>query len=48
MLKRLRENLLYINLKNCKFNITKIEFLSFIVFLEDIQINSKKIKTIKK
>jgi hypothetical protein len=42
MLKRLREYLLYINLKKCKFNITKIKFLNFIVFLKDIQINLKK------
>ncbi len=48
MLKRLCEYLLYVNLKKYKFNITKIEFLNFIVFLKDIQINLKKIKTIKK
>ncbi len=36
MLKRLCGYLLYVNLKKCKFNITKIEFLNFIVFLEDI------------
>ncbi len=36
MLKRLCEYLLYINLKKCKFNTTKIEFLNFIIFLKDI------------
>ena len=36
MLKRLRKYLLYVNLKKCKFNITKIEFLNFIVSLKDI------------
>ena len=48
MLERLRKYSLYVNLKKCKFNITKIEFLSFIVFLKDIQMNLEKIKTIKK
>ncbi len=36
MLKCLCKYLLYINLKKCKFNTTKIKFLDFIVFLEDI------------
>jgi len=48
MLERLRKYSLYINLKKCKFNIIKIKFLNFIMSLEDIQINLKKIKTIKK
>jgi len=48
MLKRFREYSLYVNLKKYKFNTTKIEFLSFIVSLEDIQINLERIKTIKK
>ncbi len=48
MLERLRKYLLYINLKKYKFNTIKIEFLNFIIFLKDIQINLKKIKTIKK
>ena len=47
MLKRLREYSLYVNLKKYKFNITKIEFLNFIVFSKDIQINSKKSKQSK-
>ncbi len=47
MLKRLREYSLYVNLKKCKFKTTKIEFLSFIVFPKDVQMNSKRIKTIK-
>ncbi len=48
MLERLREYLLYINLKKYKFNTIKIEFLNFIMFSKNIQIDSKKIKTIKK
>ncbi len=48
MLERFCKYLLYINLKKYKFNTTKIKFLNFIIFLKDIQINLKKIKTIKK
>jgi len=47
MLKRLRKYLLYINLKKYKFNITKIKFLNFIIFLKEVQINLEKIKLIK-
>ena len=36
MLKRLCEYSLYINLKKCKFNITKVEFLNFIISSKDI------------
>ncbi len=36
MLEHFCEYSLYINLKKYKFNTTKIEFLSFIVFLKDI------------
>jgi hypothetical protein len=42
MLERLREYSLYVNLKKCKFNITKIEFLNFIIFSKDVQIELKK------
>ncbi len=48
MLECLREYSLYVNLKKCKFNITKIKFLNFIIFSKDVQINLKRIKTIKK
>ena len=47
VLERLRKYLLYVNLKKCKFNTIKIEFLDFIVSLEDIQINLEKIKQLK-
>ena len=36
MLERLRKYSLYVNLKKYKFNIIKIKFLNFIVFLEDV------------
>ena len=45
---RLKQYQLYVNLKKCEFIITKIEFLNFIVFIENIQINSKKIRIIQK
>ena len=45
---RLKQYQLYINLKKCEFVITKIEFLNFIVFIKNVQINSKKIRIIQK
>ena len=48
VLKRLRDFEFYINLKKCKFNIEKIEFLNFIVFTKEIRMNSKWIQMIKK
>ena len=38
----------YVNLKKCKFNIEKIEFLNFVVFTKEIRMNSKRIQIIKK
>ena len=48
VLERLRDFELYINLKKCKFDIEKIEFLSFIIFTKRIRMNSKWIQMIKK
>ena len=39
---------MYVNLKKCEFVITKIEFLNFIIFIENVQMNSKKIRIIQK
>ena len=39
---------MYVNLKKCEFVIDQIEFLNFIVFIENIQMNSKKIRIIQK
>ena len=39
---------LYVNLKKYKFNIEKIEFLNFIMFMKEIRMNSKQIQMIKK
>ena len=48
MLKRFKQYQLYINLKKCQWIIDKIEFLNFIVFIEKIQMNQKRVKIIKK
>ena len=39
---------LYVNLKKCEFNIIQIEFLNFIIFVDEINMNSKRIRTIEK
>ena len=44
--KRLRQVQLFINLKKCQFNIKEIEFLEFIVFIDEIWMNSKRMRTI--
>ena len=46
--KRLRQFQLFVNLKKCQFDIKKIEFLKFIVFIDEVQMNSKRMRTIKK
>ena len=48
VLERFKSFELYINLKKCKFNIKKIEFLNFIIFIEEVRMNSKRIQMIKK
>ena len=48
ILERFKDFKLYINLKKCKFDIEKIEFLSFIVFTKEVRMNSKRIQIIKK
>ena len=34
---------LYVNLKKCEFDIDEIEFLSFIIFIKEMRMNSKRI-----
>ena len=46
MLKRFRYFNFYVNLKKCEFFIIKIEFLNFIIFIDNILINKRKIKAI--
>ena len=47
ILERLKNYKLYINLKKCKFDIDEVDFLSFIIFIKRIRMNSKQIQMIK-
>jgi len=47
ILKRLRKFKLYASLKKCEFFITKVNFLEFIIFIENISMNSSRINIIK-
>ena len=42
-LERLKDYELYINIKKYKFNINEIKFLSFIILIKEVQMNSKQI-----
>ena len=44
----MRQFQLFVNLKKCQFDIKKVEFLRFIIFINEIQMNSKQMRTIKK
>ena len=44
--KRLRQFQLFVNLKKCQFNIKKIKFLEFIIFINEVRMNSKRMRTI--
>ena len=46
--KRFKNYELYVNLKKCEFDIDEIEFLSFIIFIKEMRMNSKQIQMIKK
>ncbi len=47
ILERLRKFKLYTSLKKCEFFITKVNFLEFIIFIEDILMNLSRINIIK-
>ena len=47
VLERLQEYSLYVNLKKCQFNTIEIEFLSFIVIIDGVRMDPKRIKMIK-
>ncbi len=47
ILKRLRKFKLYASLKKCKFFITKVNFLKFIIFTKSVLMNSSKVNIIK-
>ena len=44
--KRLRQFQLFVNLKKCQFDIKKIKILRFIIFINEIRMNSKRMRTI--
>ena len=45
---RLRQYKLFIKLNKCEFDVQKMIFLNYIVKIENIRINSNKIKIVKK
>ncbi len=47
ILKRLRKFKLYASLKKCEFFIIKVNFLKFIIFIEDVLMNSSRINIVK-
>ena len=47
VLERLRDYQLYVNLKKCRFVITEVEFLGFIVFTKKVRMNEKRVRIIK-
>jgi hypothetical protein len=48
MFERFRTYELYVNLKKCEFVIKQIEFLNFIIFIDEINMNTKRMRTIEK
>jgi len=44
---KLKQVELYLDINKCKFNITQIKYLNFIIIIKNIKINSKKIKIIQ-
>ena len=46
MFERLHRFNLYINLKKCEFFIIKIKILNFIMFINNVSMNKRRIKTI--
>ena len=47
VLRRLKKFDLYVNLKKCEFFVKKIEYLRFIVSVDDIKINQRRINIIR-
>jgi hypothetical protein len=47
VLRKLKEYKLYLQLRKCEFYIKETEFLGFIVSIEGVKINLKKIATIQ-
>ena len=47
VLRKLKEYKLYLQLGKCEFYVKEIEFLGFIVFIEGVKINLKKILAVQ-
>ena len=47
VLERLQEYKLYINLKKCLFYITNIDFLGFIIGINEVLIEKSQVNTIR-
>jgi len=47
VLEKLREVNLQINIDKCKFKIQKISFLELLIFINDLQMNSRKVNVIQ-
>jgi hypothetical protein len=48
VLTRLRKNNLFYKLSKCEFNIKEIEFLGFLIGIEDIRADPKQVRSIIK
>ena len=48
MLERLRRFSLYASLKKCEFFITEVEFLDFIIFINGVVMDKRRVKAIQK
>ena len=48
VLKRLRRFSLYASLKKCEFFTTEVEFLDFIMFIDDVVMNKRRVKAIQR
>ena len=46
MLERLRRFSLYASLKKCEFFIIEVEFLKFMIFIDGVAINKRRVKAI--
>ena len=48
ILVKLKQTKLYFDIDKCEFNIIQVKYLNLIIIIENIIINSKKIKIIQK
>ena len=46
ILRRLKENDLYVKLENCKWKVREVDFLGMVIRLEDIKIEKEKVKAV--